>query len=155
MPEELAVVDEIPVQALMEVSIVAHLADVLFARHLPEGITTAQFGVLNRLVRLDLDETLSEVAAAFRVTRATMSSTVEKLERKQLITLSRCRLDGRQRRIAITPQGREVRAQGVEAQLTLIARYGEFVSEAQWRNLASILGQIRFELEAATNGREG
>jgi DNA-binding MarR family transcriptional regulator len=107
MSEELAVVDEISVQALMEVSIVAHLA-------------------------------------------ATMSSTAEKLEDKGLITLARCPKDGRQRRIAITPQGREVRAQGIAAQLALIERYNDFVTDEQWGELAQVLGKIRKELEAAT-----
>lgn len=155
MPEELAVVDEDSVQALMEISIIAHLTDVLFARHLPAGITTAQFGVLNRLVRLNLDETLSEVAAAFRVTRATMSSTVEKLESKKLITLSTCPKDGRQKRIAITQHGREVRDSGIETQLELVERYAHYVSEAQWGELASTLGQIRLKLETTMNAPSG
>ena len=48
-------------KALTEISIIAHLADNLFASILPEGLTTAQFGVLNYLLRIDSQETISEI----------------------------------------------------------------------------------------------
>ncbi len=142
--------DPIAVKAFMEVSIVAHLSDLLFARQLPTGLTTAQFGVLNRLARLDLSETLSEVASAFRVAPATMSSTVDKLRRKGLVELLPCPQDGRRKRLAITPAGRRVRDEGIAAQVDLVAQFGNFVSDDEWQTLNAVLNQIRLQLEEAT-----
>ncbi len=142
--------DPIAVKAFMEVSIVAHLSDLLFARQLPSGLTTAQFGVLNRLARLNLSETLGEVASAFRVAPATMSSTVEKLRSKGLVELLPCPEDGRRKRLAITPAGRTVREEGIAAQVDLVAKFGSFVGEEEWQTLNTVLNQIRLQLEEAT-----
>lgn len=139
------------VDTMMEVSIIAHLSDLLFARQLPNGLTTAQFGVLNRLVRLGLDETLSEVASAFRVAPATMSSTVERLRSKGLVELLPCADDGRRKRLAITEAGRAMRSDGIAAQLVLIEQYGSFVSEPEWQSISQVLNRVRLELEQATS----
>ena len=79
--------DPIAFKAMTEIGIIAHLADNFFAKFLPEGITVAQFGVLNHLLRLDRQETIGELASAMQVSQPTMSSTVRKLEDKDFIRL--------------------------------------------------------------------
>ena len=49
-----------------EIAIIAHLADTAFARLLPDGLTTAQFAVLNLLLRLGRQETIGELASALQ-----------------------------------------------------------------------------------------
>ena len=74
-------------KAMTEIGIISHLADNIFAKHLPKGLTIAQFGVLNHLLRLNRQETIGELASAMQVSQPSMSSTVRKLEDKGLIKL--------------------------------------------------------------------
>ena len=63
--------DHILFKVLTEIDMIAHMASVAFERALPGDLTTAQFGVLNRLLRLDATETVGELAAAFQVAQPT------------------------------------------------------------------------------------
>lgn len=139
--------DPVEISVMTEIAIIAHMSDNLFARHLPKGITTAQFGVLNRLVRLGLRETVGNLARAFQVTAPTMSSTIRQLEKKELVTLESTEADRRQRFVVITKQGEIVRGQGVQIQLDLIDRMGKQVEPNDWTTIFPALQQIRQRLE--------
>ena len=102
-------------QALTEIIMVAHLAEIAFGRALPDGLTTAQFGVLNRLVRLDGMETVGQLARAFQVAQPTMSSTVGRLVDAGLVERVANSADRRLRHIRITETGRATREAGVRA----------------------------------------
>lgn len=97
-------------RVLMEISITAALANRTFARHLPDGLTEAQFGVLNHLIRHDRSETPSRLAAAFRVSRPTMTSTVRRMHAKGLVSLETNPEDARRKCVIVTLEGRELRA---------------------------------------------
>lgn len=135
--------------AMTEISIIAHLAENAFARVLPEGLTVAQFGVLNHLMRLGRHETISELASAMQVAQPTMSSTVRKLEEKGLVTLVPDEADRRIRRVAVTAAGRKVRGQSVR---TLTKSQGALLGEispAKWKTLLPLLTELRVLLDEA------
>lgn len=100
-------------RVLMEISITAALANRTLARHLPDGLTEAQFGVLNHLIRHDRSETPSRLAAAFRVSRPTMTSTVRRLHAKGLVSLEPDPEDARGKCVTVTGAGRELRARAL------------------------------------------
>ncbi|MFL2838842.1 MAG: MarR family winged helix-turn-helix transcriptional regulator [Pseudohongiellaceae bacterium] len=82
-----------------EVSIIAQLSISLFERHLPEGLTHSQFGVLNWFHRVD-DEaaTPGRLAAAFQVTPGAMTNTLKRLGAKALIKVEPDASSGRRKR---------------------------------------------------------
>ena len=92
-------------KAMTEIGIISHLADNIFAKNLPKGLTIAQFGVLNHLLRLNRQETIGELASAMQVSQPSMSSTVRKLEDKGLIKLIANNNDRRVRRVSVTTKG--------------------------------------------------
>ena len=139
--------DPIAVRTMLEIDIIAHLADLIFARQLEEGLTTAQYGVLNRLVRLRRRETVGELAAAFHVSAPTMSSTVRQLERKGLVQLEPAKDDRRRKYVALTADGKATRARGVEKQVALLERVAGLVSEDDWARVQPVLNRLRLRME--------
>ena len=133
---------------LTEISIIAHLADTAFARLLPEGLTTAQFAVLNHLLRLGAQQTIGELASALQVSQPTMSSTVRKLEEKRLVALEPDPQDGRVRRVRVTPAGAAIRAKSVKA-LGAVQPQFAVLSQKEWSTLLPLLHKLRVAMDAA------
>ena len=101
--------DNIAFAAFNEIGIIAQLAGTLFERAMPEGMTLAQFTVLNHFVRLGGRRRPSDLASAFQVTRATMTSTLGRLEAKGLVAVVADETDGRGRQVSLTEAGRAMR----------------------------------------------
>lgn len=140
--------DPVEFAVLTEISIIAHLADTAFARLLPEGLTTAQFAVLNHLLRLGAQQTIGELASALQVSQPTMSSTVRKLEEKRLIMLEPDPQDGRVRRVRVTPAGVAIRAQSVKA-LGAVQPQLKALDQEEWEALLPLLHKLRVAMDAA------
>lgn len=125
-----------------EVSIIAQLSINLFERHLPEGLTNSQFGVLNWFHRVDDEATPGRLATAFQVTPGAMTNTLKRLEAKALIKVEPDASSGRRKRVTITPQGRDMRQRAIESAAPLLAEFIQAFSPAaiagQTRELAKI-----------------
>ena len=125
-----------------EVSIIAQLSISLFERHLPEGLTHSQFGVLNWFHRVDDEATPGRLAAAFQVTPGAMTNTLKRLGAKALIKVEPDAGSGRRKRVTITPAGRDMRQQALESAAPLLAEFVEAFSAGtiagQTRELAKI-----------------
>lgn len=93
-----------------EIGIIAQLSQRLFETVMPDGMTLAQFTVLNHFVRLGGEKSPAALADAFQVTRATMTSTLQRLEAKGLIAVRPDPEDGRAKIVALTEAGRAMRA---------------------------------------------
>ncbi|MGJ3232902.1 MAG: MarR family winged helix-turn-helix transcriptional regulator [Oceanicaulis sp.] len=135
-------------KAMSEIAMIAHLSDILFARLLPDGLTPAQFGVLNRLVRLRRLETISELSRAFQVAQPTMTSTVKKLAAKGLVVLRPDPKDRRARRIDITAEGESARAAGIAALAPVREEVAREAPELDFEALLPALTAIRVFLDA-------
>lgn len=140
--------DPVEFAAMTEIAIIAHLADTALARRLPDGLTTAQFAVLNHLLRLGVQQTIGELASALQVSQPTMSSTVRRLEDKALVRLVPDPDDRRIRRVSVTPAGVAVRAQSVralgDAKTELAA-----LTQQEWQALLPLLSKLRIAFDAA------
>lgn len=135
-------------KVLTEIDMIAHMAGNEFEKLLPEGLTQAQFGVLNRLLRLECVETVSELAAAFQVSQPTMSSTVKRLEAKGLVALVAAPNDRRAKHVRVTEAGKKLRNKTVDA---LAPHYEAFVASAQsidWESLLPRLTALRAHFES-------
>jgi DNA-binding MarR family transcriptional regulator len=103
-----------PVFAVLnEIGICAQLASNAFERAMPDGMTLAQFVVLNHFVRLGGARRPGDLARAFQVTKSTMASTLARLESKGLVRRRADETDARAAQIEITPAGAKMRARCV------------------------------------------
>ncbi|MGP1283370.1 MAG: MarR family winged helix-turn-helix transcriptional regulator [Parasphingopyxis sp.] len=132
---------------MTEIGIIAQLAGTLFESVLPDGMTRAQYGVLNHLLRLETEETIGELASAFQVRQPTMSSTVRKLEDKGLVALKSDPEDRRIRRVAITKAGKAARQAGLEALGPLYAELMTLVPEKELKAILPTLTRLRIILD--------
>jgi DNA-binding MarR family transcriptional regulator len=140
--------DPVEFATMTEISIIAHLADTAFARRLPDGLTTAQFAVLNHLLRLEAEQTIGELARALQVSQPTMSSTVRRLEEKGLISLVPDSDDRRIRRVSVNRSGAAVRNKAVQA-LDASKKDLAVLSQEEWKQLLPLLNRLRIALDAA------
>ncbi|MFK7863156.1 MAG: MarR family winged helix-turn-helix transcriptional regulator [Pseudohongiellaceae bacterium] len=96
-----------------ELGIIAQLSSSLFESVLPNGLTNAQFGVLNWFSRVDSEASPGRLATAFQVTKGAMTNTLKKLEAKQLIEVSPDPNSGRKKRVTLTSKGKQQREQAL------------------------------------------
>jgi len=133
---------------LTEVDMIAHMAKNEFERLLPDGMTQAQFGILNRITRLKTQETVSELAAAFQVTQPTMTSTLKRLSNKNYITFKLDKRDRRIKRVAVTKAGSKSREQVILKLAPLLAAQGEAIGDLNFERLLADLARIRVQFES-------
>lgn len=132
---------------LTEIDMIAHMAKTEFERLLPDGLTQAQFGILNRITRLETEETVSELAAAFQVTQPTMTSTLKKLRSKDLIAFVPDKFDGRIKRVTITEAGQKIREVTLTNLTPIIAAQERQIGTLNYETLLADLGKIRTQFE--------
>ena len=107
--------DSLAFRVMNEIGIISQLGATLFERVMPDGMTLAQFTVLNRFVRIEGSSSPLELARAFQVTKGTMSSTLQRLEAHGWIMVRPDPADGRAKRVTITASGRRARAEALQA----------------------------------------
>jgi DNA-binding MarR family transcriptional regulator len=107
--------DPIAFRVMNEIGIIDQLGTTLFERSMPHGLTLPQFVVLNHFVRLGGERSPLELADAFQVTKATMSSTLQRLETKGFIAMTPDPNDGRAKRVTITDKGRRARNTAIQS----------------------------------------
>lgn len=139
--------DPIEFAVMNEIGMINQLAGNLFQSHLPKGMTVAQFSVLNHLLRLEVEETISELASAMQVAQPTMSSTVRKLEDKGLVELVHDPDDRRIRRVAVTETGAKLRNDAVAALGPIAEMFRQNMPSSIWHELLPQLNRIRVFLD--------
>ena len=135
--------DPVLLKALTEIDMIAHMAACEFERLLPDGLTAAQYGVLNRILRRGEPETIGELAAAFQVSQPTMSSTVRRLEDKKLITLVPDKDDRRIKRVNVTRAGSSLRKKTVRRLEPYFEEFAAETAAVDWKSILPALTQLR------------
>lgn len=102
-------------QLLNEIGIIQQLSTAEFNRRMPEGLHVSHFSVLNHLSRLGDGRTPVRIAAAFQVTKATMTNTLSKLSARGFIEIRSNPDDGRSKLVYLTPTGREFQKRALAA----------------------------------------
>lgn len=119
-----------------EINIIAHLSSNELERVLPNGLSSAQFGVLNHFVRLGGEWAPARLARAFQVTKGAMTNTLQRLEAQGLVTMKPDPRDARGKLVTITAEGAAMRERCIG--LT-------------WQMMSSLVPQVTpEEVEAAT-----
>ncbi|WP_165793579.1 MarR family winged helix-turn-helix transcriptional regulator [Hyphococcus luteus] len=136
-------------KVMTEISIIANLADREFERRMPGGLTTAQFGVLNHLLRLKAQQTIGEIAGAMQVAQPTMSSTVKRLHEKGYVEFVPDTKDRRVKHVKVTRAGRAIRDKAVKTIEPGLAYLKEGTPGADWDKILKELTRLRIVLDAA------
>ena len=134
---------------LNEIGIIAQLATNTFERRMPEGMTMAQFTVLNHFARLGGERSPNELARAFQVTKGTMTSTLQRVEAHGWITIRPDAKDGRAKRVAITPSGRRARDTAIRALAPALAELATALSDESFEAALPFLTRLRAHLDQA------
>ncbi|GJL94544.1 MAG: MarR family transcriptional regulator [Hyphococcus sp.] len=132
---------------LTEIDIIAHLAKNEFESILPKGLSVAQFGVLNHLVRLDVMETITELANAFQVTQPTMSSTIKRMLESGYVETVPDPNDQRIKRIRVTRAGKSVRSQTIRSLNPYFEKLQQDCPAIDWQKIIPALTQLRDYLD--------
>jgi DNA-binding MarR family transcriptional regulator len=130
-----------------EIGIVAQLTQTRFEAVMPDGMTLAQFTVLNHLVRLGGPKSPLALATAFQVTKATMSSTLARMEAKKLISVVPNPKDARGKLVDIAEAGRAIRETCINAIQPDLRRWSADLKQADMENLVSQLAALRLYLD--------
>ena len=139
--------DPIAFRVMNEIGIIDQLGTTLFERSMPHGLTLPQFIVLNHFVRLGGERTPLELAAAIQVTKATMTSTLQRLGAKAFITSTPDPTDGRSKRIAITANGRAARDDAIKAISRHLADMEAVLGRQELETVLPILAKLRTFLD--------
>ncbi len=135
-------------KVMTEISIIANIGNREFERRMPGGLTVAQFGVLNHLLRLKAQQTIGEIADAMQVAQPTMSSTVKRLVEKGYAQFVPDPEDRRVKRVKVTRAGRTIRDKAVKAMAPELAYLKDGTPGADWEKILAELTRLRIVLDA-------
>ena len=141
--------DPLAFELFNEIGIIDQLAGTIFDRAIPKGMTRAQFTVLNHFIRLGLvEQSPSELASAFQITKPTMTSTLARMERSGLIMIRADPADGRGKRVSLTPHGIAMRQICLDALGPSFPLLDEIISGPELQSLLHGLRRLRIGLDA-------
>jgi len=142
--------DPLAFELLNEIGIIDQLAVSMFERAMPRGMTLAQFTVLNHFVRLEIAEASpAALASAFQVTRPTMTSTLGRMQRAGLVSVSPDPADGRAKRVRMTEAGKAMREACIAAVMPLLPLVDTALDNAELEQALALLRRLRARLDAA------
>ncbi|MBV0911101.1 MarR family winged helix-turn-helix transcriptional regulator [Anianabacter salinae] len=139
---------------LNEIGIIGQLSRTLLEARLPPGFVTAQFSVLNHLVRVGDGRTPLAIARAFQVPKNSMTHSLTVLERAGLIEMRKNPQDGRSKLVFITDAGRTFRADAIDAMAPDIARIAAAFPRDVVARLLPDLERLRKVLDADRDAPE-
>ncbi|MCC5956567.1 MAG: MarR family transcriptional regulator [Natronohydrobacter sp.] len=113
---------------------------------LPKGMELSHFGVLNLLVRQQVELSPADLARAFHVTRGAMTNTLTKLEWAGYVHIRPDWDDARRKMVAISPAGRAARDAALAAITPLIDDAVQMLGEERVRQTIPVLRSLRQRL---------
>jgi DNA-binding MarR family transcriptional regulator len=137
-------------QLFTEIGIIDQLAGNALERAMPAGITRAQFTVLHHLARrAEPAQSPAQLATAIQVSRATMTSTLARLDKRGLIAVAPDPHDGRGKLIRLTAAGRRMREACIAAVVPLLPLVGDALTTIELEQALALLRRLRTTLDAA------
>lgn len=130
-------------QAFTEISIIEQLSRNELERQLPDGLKMSQFGVLNHLDRLGGEWSPLRLANAFQVTKGAMTNTLQRLEKRGLISIQSDPNDGRGKLVSLTKLGCETRHVCIKSVGSLLADISNEISDDELAEIIPTLQKLR------------
>jgi DNA-binding MarR family transcriptional regulator len=140
--------DPLAFEFFNEIGIIDQLVSTMLNSALPQGMTKAQFTVLNHFVRLDIAEkSPADLASAFQVRRPTITSTLARMESTGLVAIRVDPRDGRAKLVSITAAGRDMREKCISALATMIPMIEPIITDAEMQALLPKIRKLRIGLD--------
>ena len=134
-----------------EIGIISQLSSTLFQQRLPDGVTVAQFSVLNHLTRVQDGQTPLKLASAFQVPKTSMTHSIAALERRGLVKTKANPDDGRSKRVWLTDAGKTFREKAIAALLPDLKRLAPQIDPDEVVKVLPHLVRIRQVLDEDRN----
>lgn len=138
-------------QTFTEIGIIHQLSQAALKQALPDGMTNAQFDVLNHLSRRPGPHAPSQMASAFQLTKGAMTHTLGLLQKNGWVRIEGHPTDGRGKQVSITQNGTHAY---VDAQIRIAGMTSELLKETQEIDMDALnksLAKIRIFMDAARN----
>ncbi len=135
-----------------EIAILAQLSRARIEARLPDGVTFAQFGVLNHLTRLGDGQTPLALARAFQVPKTTMSHVLAGLAARGLVAVAPNPRDGRGKIVRLTAAGAAFRGAALASVAPDILRIAAALPAELPDGLLPGLAQLRMVLDRDRDG---
>ena len=134
-----------------EIGILSQLSGHAFEKAMPEGMTLAQFSVLNHLCRLGDGWPPQRIARAMQVTKGAMTGTLKHLEGKGLVVITPDATDGRAKRVTITDEGRAMRDACIGSMAPMMQDMMQRFGPAEIAGVVPVLAAVRAWLDERRN----
>ena len=135
--------DRPDVQVFAEIGAIDQLATVRIERVLPDGLTHAQFSVLNHFALRGRAFTPVELARTFQVTKGAMTNTVQRLAAAGFVAIQGDDADGRKKQVSITPAGVAAHDRCVTAVRPMIEGLRQVFGENEFEKVLPFLQALR------------
>ena len=126
-----------------EVGIIGQLSRTMLEGHLPKGLITAHFTVLNHLTGLGDGRTPLLMAQAFQIPKTSMTHTLATLEQRELIVHRPNPKDGRSKLVFLTDEGRAAHGAAIAALSPDIAHFATLFPTEKVAQLVPALQELR------------
>ncbi len=139
--------DSAAFRVLNEIGIIDQLARTRFERVLPDGLSVAQFTVLNHFVRLGGEPSLVALSRAFQVSKPAMGKLVHRLAEHGLLAVRADPEDARGKRVTITEAGVAMRHACVAALAPEVAKLRDAFDDDAFDRMLPALQRLRTWLD--------
>lgn len=139
------------VEVFAEIGMIDQLATTRIDRLLPDGLTSAQFSVLNHLAVHGREESPASLADLFVVTKGAMTNTLQRLEGRALIAVAGDPNDARRKKITITPDGHKAYDACVAALRPMTESMREAFTQDEFQDALPFLNALRVWLVETRN----
>jgi len=127
-------------QFFTEIDIIKQLSSALLNKTLPDGLHVSHFAVISHLVRMGDGKTPLEIANVMQVTKATMTHTLNVLQKRKLIEVRANPKDGRSKQVFLTPAGQQFFGKAIGM---VIAAYQPILAKCDVPQLLSTLPALQ------------
>lgn len=134
-----------------EIGILSQLSGHAFEKAMPQGMTLAQFSVLNHLCRLGDGWPPQRIARAMQVTKGAMTGTLKHLEGKGLVVITPDATDGRAKRVNVTDEGRAMRDACIGSMAPMMQALLEEFTPSTIAGVVPVLAAVRAWLDERRN----
>ncbi len=113
-PDQKMFEDPVEFRVMTEIGVIEQLARNRVERVLPQGMSMAQFMVLNHFARLGGQQSLVQLARVFQLTKGAMTNTASRLLEQNFVAIVADPNDGRGKLVSLTAEGFAARNQALK-----------------------------------------
>ncbi|MEM1105235.1 MAG: MarR family transcriptional regulator [Pseudomonadota bacterium] len=139
---------------MTEVGIVSQLATKELSRVLGTELNPSAFGVVNHLIARPEPASPTHLAAAFQMTKPSMTAILAELERSGLVVITPSKQDRRKKHVSLSEAGRSAHAAALERLEPALQSLLDAIGEDRLRAAYPMLVEIRTILDEGRNRRD-